>query len=129
MWPETAAERDWFPQGRQRARQPLPKYVPADKKKSWAEDARDAEGARDRASPQQPQRFASVGVKFPKAVHEDHDDLDELLTFFDFPAEHWIHLKTSRPRSSQASRPSGSHPKSPRVQAASADWRWLTTRS
>ena len=25
------------------------------------------------------------------------DDADELLAFFDFPAEHWIHLKTSNP--------------------------------
>jgi transposase-like protein len=25
------------------------------------------------------------------------DDLDELLTFYDFPAEHWIHLRTTNP--------------------------------
>jgi putative transposase len=25
------------------------------------------------------------------------DDAEELLTFFDFPAEHWLHLKTSNP--------------------------------
>jgi transposase-like protein len=25
------------------------------------------------------------------------DDADELLCFFDFPAEHWLHLKTSNP--------------------------------
>jgi transposase-like protein len=25
------------------------------------------------------------------------DDLDELLAFYDFPAEHWIHLRTTHP--------------------------------
>ena len=25
------------------------------------------------------------------------DDLEPLLWFFDFPAEHWVHLKTSNP--------------------------------
>ena len=25
------------------------------------------------------------------------DDTEPLLTFFDFPAEHWIHLKTTNP--------------------------------
>jgi putative transposase len=30
-------------------------------------------------------------------VAEITDDAEELLTFFDFPAEHWLHLKTSNP--------------------------------
>lgn len=33
------------------------------------------------------------GAKFPKIV----DDEDELLAFYDFPAEHWIHLRTTNP--------------------------------
>jgi len=36
-------------------------------------------------------------TKWPKAVAKITDDLDVLLTFYDFPAEHWIHLKTSNP--------------------------------
>lgn len=36
----------------------------------------------------------SYGAKFPKAVT---DDVDELLAFYDFPAEHWIHLRTTNP--------------------------------
>ena len=28
---------------------------------------------------------------------EGHEDLEELLAFFDFPAEHWVHLKTTNP--------------------------------
>ena len=35
--------------------------------------------------------------QWPKAADKISDDLDRLLTFYDFPAEHWIHLKTSNP--------------------------------
>jgi transposase-like protein len=42
------------------------------------------------------QRFAiEYGPKYPKAVTTLEKDADELLTFFDFPAEHWKHLRTS----------------------------------
>ncbi len=34
------------------------------------------------------------GAKFPEAVKKITDDRAELLTFYDFPAEHWIHLRT-----------------------------------
>ncbi|WP_031487744.1 IS256 family transposase [Streptomyces bicolor] len=37
------------------------------------------------------------GTKFPKAVKKIVDDEDELLAFYDFPAEHWIHLRTTNP--------------------------------
>ncbi|MFF0190983.1 IS256 family transposase [Streptomyces sp. NPDC005244] len=37
------------------------------------------------------------GVKFPKAVKKVVDDEDVLLAFYDFPAEHWIHLRTTNP--------------------------------
>ncbi|MFB6508061.1 IS256 family transposase [Streptomyces sp. NPDC002466] len=36
-------------------------------------------------------------AKFPKAVKKIVDDEDELLAFCDFPAEHWIHLRTTNP--------------------------------
>jgi putative transposase len=36
-------------------------------------------------------------AKWPKAVAKITDDTDVLLAFYDFPAEHWIHLKTSNP--------------------------------
>ncbi|WP_399935113.1 transposase [Streptomyces kanamyceticus] len=45
--------------------------------------------------------FAQLyGAKFPKAVKKITDDQDELLAFFDFPAEHWIHLRTTNPTES-----------------------------
>ena len=40
---------------------------------------------------------AAYGAKFGKAVAKITDDLDELLAFYDFPAEHWIHLRTTNP--------------------------------
>ncbi|XRQ07024.1 IS256 family transposase [Actinomadura welshii] len=40
---------------------------------------------------------AAYGAKFGKAVAKVVDDLDELLAFYDFPAEHWIHLRTTNP--------------------------------
>jgi len=39
----------------------------------------------------------AYGAKFGKAVAKITDDLDELLAFYDFPAEHWIHLRTTNP--------------------------------
>ena len=37
------------------------------------------------------------GAKYPRAVACLTKDRDALLTFFDFPAEHWDHLRTSNP--------------------------------
>lgn len=36
-------------------------------------------------------------AKWPKAVAKVIDDAEELLAFYDFPAEHWIHLRTTNP--------------------------------
>ena len=36
-------------------------------------------------------------AKWPKAVEKVIKDPEELLAFFDFPAEHWVHLKTTNP--------------------------------
>jgi transposase-like protein len=40
---------------------------------------------------------AAYGAKFGKAVAKVVDDIEELLAFYDFPAEHWIHLRTTNP--------------------------------
>jgi hypothetical protein len=37
------------------------------------------------------------GAKFGKAVAKIADDLDEVLRFYEYPAEHWIHLRTTNP--------------------------------
>ncbi len=40
---------------------------------------------------------ADYGAKYPKAVASLQRDADKLLTFYDFPAEHWVHLRTVNP--------------------------------
>ena len=39
-------------------------------------------------------RFES---KYPGAMARLHKDRDELLAFYDFPAEHWVHIRTTNP--------------------------------
>ena len=43
-------------------------------------------------------RFArEYGAKYPKAVASLTVDQDRLLAYFDYPAEHWKHLRTTNP--------------------------------
>jgi putative transposase len=37
------------------------------------------------------------GAKYPKAVAKITDDADVLLEFYRYPAEHWVHLRTTNP--------------------------------
>jgi putative transposase len=39
----------------------------------------------------------AYGAKWPKATKKVTDEADELLAFYDFPAEHWVHLRTTNP--------------------------------
>ncbi len=41
------------------------------------------------------QFVAAFGAKYPKAVECLVKDRETLLAFYDFPAEHWIHIRTS----------------------------------
>jgi putative transposase len=41
--------------------------------------------------------IATYGAKWPKATECLEKDRAELLAFYDFPAEHWGHLRTSNP--------------------------------
>lgn len=50
----------------------------------------DAIGAYDRF-------VATYTAKYPKAVEKITKDRDELLAFYDFPAEHWQHVRTTNP--------------------------------
>ena len=40
---------------------------------------------------------ADYGVKWPKASAKINDNLDVLLEFYNYPAEHWVHLRTTNP--------------------------------
>jgi putative transposase len=50
----------------------------------------DAERAYDRF-------VSSYQDKYPKAVETLRKDHDELLAFYDFPAKHWAHIRTTNP--------------------------------
>jgi transposase-like protein len=39
----------------------------------------------------------AYGAKFPKAAAKITDDAEELLAFYGYPAEHWVHLRTTNP--------------------------------
>ena len=39
--------------------------------------------------------ITTYGAKYPKATECLARDRDALLAFYDFPAEHWVHLRTS----------------------------------
>ncbi|AJY39208.1 transposase, Mutator family protein [Burkholderia humptydooensis] len=43
------------------------------------------------------QFVATYSAKYPKAAEKVTKDRDKLLAFYDFPAEHWQHLRTTNP--------------------------------
>jgi transposase-like protein len=43
------------------------------------------------------QFVATYDAKYPKAVELLTKDREQLMTFYDFPAEHWRHLRTTNP--------------------------------
>jgi transposase-like protein len=94
VFPDTREQRCWFHKIAN-VLSALPKSAHPGAKKALAEiwNAEDKTHAREAAD-----RFAATyGAKFPKAVAKITDDLEELLAVYDFPAEHWIHLRTTNP--------------------------------
>lgn len=41
--------------------------------------------------------MSRFGAKYPKVMECLEKDKEELLAFYDFPAEHWVHLRTTNP--------------------------------
>jgi len=41
--------------------------------------------------------ISTYGAKYPKATECLEEDRDVLLAFYDLPAEHWVHLRTTNP--------------------------------
>jgi putative transposase len=94
VWPETAEQRCWvhrianvldkLPKALQpRAKQALHAMLYAETRTVCEREIR---------------RFtAEYGPKYPKAVAALTTDQERLLTLFDYPAEHWKHLRTTNP--------------------------------
>ncbi len=57
----------------------------------WMADTREAAQAAFDAF------LATYGPKYPQACECLAKDREELLAFYDYPAEHWIHLRTTNP--------------------------------
>jgi transposase-like protein len=94
VFPETAEQRCWWHKiGNVLAA--LPKSAHPAAKRALAEiyNAEDKNHARAAAKAFD----RDFGAKWPKAAAKISDDLDVLLAFYDYPAEHWIHLRTTNP--------------------------------
>jgi transposase-like protein len=94
VFPETREQRCWFHKiGNVLAA--LPKSAHPGAKKALAEiwGAEDKRHALDAVTAFE----AAYGAKFGKATAKITDDVDQLLAFYDYPAEHWQHLRTTNP--------------------------------
>jgi transposase-like protein len=94
VWPDTREQRDWVHKVAN-VLDALPKSVQPTAKKMLVE-IRDAED-RDHAAAAAKRFDDEFRPRWPKAADKITSDLERLLTFYDFPAEHWLHLKTSNP--------------------------------
>jgi transposase-like protein len=94
VFPATRTQRCWFHKTGN-VLSALPKSAHPGAKKALAE----IWGAEDRDHAEAAAKaFADLyGAKWPKAAAKIIDDLEELLAFYDYPAEHWIHLRTTNP--------------------------------
>jgi transposase-like protein len=94
VWPTTRTQRCWVHKTVNVLDKMAKKVQPGAKAKLheiWMAPTRaDAEQAFD-------QFIALYEPKYPAAVACLQKDRVELLTFYDFPAEHWIHLRTTNP--------------------------------
>jgi transposase-like protein len=94
VFPETRAQRCWV-HASANILNALPKSAQPGARRALAE-IRDAED-RSHAETAIAAFADAFGQKWPKAVARVTDKVDELLAFFDFPAEHWVHLRTTNP--------------------------------
>ena len=92
VWPETAAQRDWFHK-LGNVLDKLPKRLQPKAKRALHE-IMDAD-TREQADEQLAAFVATYEAKYPKAAACLADDRERLFTFFTFPAEHWTHLRTT----------------------------------
>lgn len=94
VFPETREQRCWFHKIAN-VLNVLPKSAQPGAKAALAEiwNAED----KDHAKAAVTAFLADYATKWPKAAAKITDDLDVLLAFYDYPAEHWVHLRTTNP--------------------------------
>ena len=94
VFPDTKEQRCWF-HVQSNVLAALPKSAHPGAKAALAEifNAEDKDHALKAAEAFE----AGYGAKWPKATAKITEHLDVLLAFYDFPAEHWVHLRTTNP--------------------------------
>jgi len=94
VWPKTRQQRCWV----HKVANVLNKLPPSLQGKAKQDLHRIYEAANRREAEDAFDRFlAKYGSKYDKAVICLAKDREALLTFYDFPAEHWKHIRTSNP--------------------------------
>jgi len=94
VWPETAEQRCWVHR-LVNVLDKLPKSLQPRAKRALHEIMKAETRA---AAEREIARFTQeYGAKYPKAVASLTTDQARLLTYFDYPAEHWKHLRTTNP--------------------------------
>jgi putative transposase len=94
VFPDTREQRCWF-HVQANVLNALPKSAQPGAKAALAEiyNAQDRRHALDAVK-----TFAAdYDAKWPKAVAKISDNVDVLLEFYNYPAEHWVHLRTTNP--------------------------------
>jgi putative transposase len=94
VFPQTRHQRDWVHKTAN-VLDSMPKSVHSRAKAAiheitCAENKEEAEGAIEEFA-------AEFSAKWPKAVEKIISDKEALLTFYDYPAQHWRHLRTTNP--------------------------------
>jgi transposase-like protein len=94
VFPETKEQRCWFHKIAN-VLGAMPRSAHPGVKRALAEiwNAEDKDHARTAVKAFE----GAYGAKFPKAVAKITGDEEELLAFYDYPAEHWVHLRTTNP--------------------------------
>jgi transposase-like protein len=126
IYPETDHQRCWVHKTANVLNK-LPKSlqpkVKADLHDIWMAETRDeAHKAFDRTL----KRFEA---KYPKAMACLAKDRDDLLAFYDYPAEHWVHIRTTNPIESTFATVRLRSKRSRNCGSRATPWRWSSSCS
>jgi putative transposase len=94
VFPKTRTQRDWVHKT-MNVLDSMPKSVHA-RAKAAIHEITEAENKKE-AQKAIKEFAAEFGVKWPKAVEKITSEKEVLLTFYDYPAQHWVHLRTTNP--------------------------------